>query len=150
MRHVEIVNTVINTVYTRYLYDVYRRSIDCLTSISDAQFAQQMSLLKANGCNRIHSHRYQLCVCMCKRAKSRMQFAYIYTCTRTVGTDGSGCCAVVFPYDRKLNFMSTCVAYNQREFVRIGGTCICYNHYFGPQKRILGKRVYVGETGEIM
>lgn len=58
------------------------------------------------------------------------------------------CCGL--PYDRKLNFMSTCVAYNQREFVRIGGTCICYNHYFGPQKRIVGKRVYVGETGEIM
>lgn len=55
-----------------------------------------------------------------------------------------------FPNDRKLNFMSTCVPYNQGEFVRIGGTYIWYNNYFGPQKRIVGKRVYVGETGEIM
>lgn len=97
-----------------------------------------MLLLKANGCNRLK----------CKQIASWI--SHVYTCTRTVDTDGSGCCAVVFPCDRKLNFMSTCVPYNQREFVRIGGMCICYNHYFGPQKRIVGKRVYVGETGEIM
>jgi len=133
VRHVEIVHPVIKTVYTRYLYDVYRRSIDRLTSISDTQLAQHMLLLKANGCNRLK----------CEQIASWILYAY--TCT-----DGSGCCAVVFPYDRKLNFMSTCVPYNQREFVRMGGTCFCYNHYVGPQKRIVGKRVYVGETGEIM
>lgn len=45
--------TVTKTVYTRYLYDVYRGSINHLTSISDTQFAQQVLLLITNQCSRL-------------------------------------------------------------------------------------------------
>ncbi len=131
--------TVIKTVYSGHLYDISIESINQLTSISETGFAWQVLLLKANGCTLLR----------CERIASWIP--HVYMCTRTAGKDGSWCCAVLFfpcgfswwqEIKLQVNMHSS---QSERKCENKRYVLYC-NDYFVLQKRIVGRRAYVGET----